>query len=64
MNITFCIPITFNYPVNACILNKKYPITVQTRTTLIVDGVFRIETSCCNQIFIDYWCTVSITPQI
>ena len=32
----FCIPITFNNPLNVCFSNKKYTITIQTRPTQIV----------------------------
>ena len=35
-NSTICIPIiTFNNPLKVCFSNKKYPITIQTRLTLI-----------------------------
>ena len=35
-NILFCIPITFNNQLKVCFLNKKYPITIQTRPRQIV----------------------------
>ena len=41
---TFCITINFNYPLKACFLNKKYPITIQTRLTQIVKVYFLLKT--------------------
>ena len=38
----FCIPITFNYPLIVCFSNKKYPNTIQTHPTQIVQNLFLI----------------------
>ena len=37
---SFCIPITFNNPLKACISNKKYLITIQKRPTQNVKVYF------------------------
>ena len=39
----FCTLITFNYPIKACFMNKKYPISFQTRTTQIVSSLFLLK---------------------
>ena len=39
------IPITFNNPLKACFSNRKFILTIQTRPTQIVIGIFLIEKS-------------------
>ena len=41
--VCICMPITFNNPLKAFFLNKKYLITIQTRPTQIVIGIFLNE---------------------
>ena len=43
---------TFNNPFKVCILNKKYPVTIQTHTAQIVNSIF-LTISYFNQIFKD-----------
>ena len=47
----------------ACFSNKKYPVTIQTRTKQIVNTIFLMEKTRMNNFFKDYWCTKSITNQ-
>ena len=43
IDITFCIPITFNNPLKVSFSNKKYPITIQTHPTQIVKVYLVLE---------------------
>ena len=38
--IIYCIPISFNNLIKAFFSDKQYPVTIQTRTTWIVDNTF------------------------
>ena len=58
--IPLCIPITLNNPLKACFLNKKYPITTQTRPTQIVKVNFLLKTWFLTN-FKDYYFTKLIT---
>ena len=40
---SFCVPITFNTAIKACFSNKKYHVTIQTRTTQIVIVYFLLK---------------------
>ena len=50
-----CMPISFNNPIKASFSNKKYPDTIQTRTSQIVNSIFRLKTGfdsvvyCCTK---------------
>ena len=54
-----CIPITFNNMLKACLFNKKYLITIQTRLTQIVKVYFLFKNQFLKD-FQDNWCTKSI----
>ena len=43
LKIYLCLLITFNNPIKSCFSNKKYPITIQTRQTKIVNSLFLIK---------------------
>ena len=51
-----CIPITFNSCIKSLFSNKKYLITIQTRTTQILKVYLLLK----NRISKDCWCTKSI----
>ena len=38
-----CMPISFNNPIKASFSNKKYNDTIQTRTSQIVNSIFRLK---------------------
>jgi len=39
----FCVPNTINNPIKAYFLNKKHPVTRQTRKTQIVNSMILIK---------------------
>ena len=43
-SLNFCTPTTFDNPLQACLSNKKYLITIQTRSTQIVKSYFLLKT--------------------
>ena len=57
----FCKLITFDNPIEACILNKKYPIRIQTHHPMKnVNSTFLIEKLVLTRFFKDYWCLKSV----
>ena len=56
----FCISMTFNNPIEGCVFNKKYSVTIQTRTHKCKQYISYLKTGF-NRISKDYWCSKSIT---